>query len=134
MTVEEANARLAGTFSGTLGVEITGLHEGAVTARLPVRPDLLAANGYLHGAAVVAIADTACAFGAFTHLPGDATGFTTIELKSNFLATAREGTLACEATLAHGGRTTQVWDARVTSEESGRTLALFRCTQLLLRR
>jgi 1,4-dihydroxy-2-naphthoyl-CoA hydrolase len=64
-------------------------------------------------------------------LPAGATGFTTIELKTNFLGTALAGTLLCEAKRVHGGRTTQVWDATVT-DESGKTLALFRCTQLLL--
>jgi 1,4-dihydroxy-2-naphthoyl-CoA hydrolase len=64
--------------------------------------------------------------------PDGATGFTTIELKSNFLGTALEGVIRCEATLVHGGRTTQVWDATVMSVSTGRTLALFRCTQLML--
>jgi uncharacterized protein (TIGR00369 family) len=66
-------------------------------------------------------------------LPEGARGFTTIELKTNFLGTARDGAIACEATLVHGGRTTQVWDARVTDEATGKVLALFRCTQMLLR-
>jgi uncharacterized protein (TIGR00369 family) len=66
------------------------------------------------------------------HLPQGATGFTTIELKSNFLGTAREGTIDCVATAAHVGCTTQLWDATVTHRESGKTIALFRCTQLVL--
>jgi uncharacterized protein (TIGR00369 family) len=65
-------------------------------------------------------------------LPDGALGFTTIELKTNFLRTATAGTIACEARLAHGGRTTQIWDATVTDPD-GRPMALFRCTQLLLR-
>ena len=80
---------------------------------------------------LVALADTACGYGSILSLPDDATGFTTIELKTNFLGTAVEGMLACESTLVHGGRTTQVWDATVTNE-AGKKLALFRCTQLLL--
>jgi uncharacterized protein (TIGR00369 family) len=66
------------------------------------------------------------------NLPAQASGFTTIELKSNHLGTAREGTVDCVATPAHLGRTTQVWDAVVTHRESGRTIALFRCTQMVL--
>ncbi len=69
---------------------------------------------------------TAC----FASLPQGANGFTTVELKTNFLGTALEGTLIAEATLVHGGRTTQVWDAAIRTD--GRTLALFRCTQLVL--
>jgi uncharacterized protein (TIGR00369 family) len=99
--------------------------------RLALRDELLAPNGYLHAGTVVALADSSCGYGCIASLPEGATGFTTIELKTNFLGTALEGTLACESTLAHGGRTTQVWDATVTNE-TGKKLALFRCTQLLL--
>jgi uncharacterized protein (TIGR00369 family) len=93
-------------------------------------PDLLAPNGYLHAGAVVGLADTTCGYGCVASLPERATGFTTIELKTNFLGTAREGTLTCEGRMLHGGRTTQVWDATVRAGE--KTLALFRCTQLIL--
>jgi uncharacterized protein (TIGR00369 family) len=90
----------------------------------------LAPHGFLHAGAVVTLADTAAGYGCFASLPEGATGFTTIELKSNFLGTAREGRIACEARRVHNGRTTQVWDATVTHE--GKTIALFRCTQFLL--
>jgi uncharacterized protein (TIGR00369 family) len=99
--------------------------------QLPLRPELLAPNGYLHAATVVALADSACGYGCIASLPEGSTGFTTIELKMNFLATVLEGTLHCESRRIHGGRTTQVWDATVT-DEAGKTLALFRCTQFLL--
>src|SRR4029078_10234899 len=90
----------------------------------------LPANGFLHAAAVITIADTACGFGVRTILPEGAAGFTTIELKSNFLGTARSGEIGCEPTVVHSGRTTQVWDAVVRAGE--RTIALFRCTQMVL--
>jgi uncharacterized protein (TIGR00369 family) len=131
-TIEELNARNAGRLPGLLGVEIARAEPGRAAGRLPVRPDLLAPNGYLHAASIVALADTCCGFGAVASLPEGARGFTTIELKSNFLGTAREGILECEATMAHGGRTTQVWDATVTDAAGGKTIALFRCTQLIL--
>jgi len=66
------------------------------------------------------------------NLPKEANGFTTIELKSNHLGTALEGTIECVAKPAHLGRTTQVWDATVTHRETGKTIALFRCTQMVL--
>ncbi len=116
---------------GLLGVQIDEIEEGRVRMQLPLRPELLAPNGYLHAATVVALADSACGYGCIASLPAGATGFTTIELKTNFLGTALEGTLSCESRRVHGGRTTQVWDATVTAE-SGKPLALFRCTQLLL--
>jgi uncharacterized protein (TIGR00369 family) len=116
---------------GLLGVEIVEIEEGHVRMRLPLRPELLAPNGYLHAGTVVALADSACGYGCIASLPEGATGFTTVELKTNFLATALDGTLQAESRRVHGGRTTQVWDATV-SDEDGKMLALFRCTQLLL--
>jgi 1,4-dihydroxy-2-naphthoyl-CoA hydrolase len=117
---------------GLFGIEVDNIADGVVSARLPLAQHHLAPNGYLHAAAVVALADTACGYGCVLSLPEGATGFATIELKTNFLRTAREGTIACEARLVHGGRTTQLWDATVT-DPTGRPMALFRCTQLVLR-
>jgi 1,4-dihydroxy-2-naphthoyl-CoA hydrolase len=128
----ELNAVTAGRFPGLIGVEFLSMGEGSVRARMPVRPELLAPNGFLHAGAVVGFADTACGFGCRYALPEGASGFTTVELKTNFLGTLTEGALACEAHLVHGGRTTQVWDATVTDEATGRTVAVFRCTQLVL--
>jgi 1,4-dihydroxy-2-naphthoyl-CoA hydrolase len=116
---------------GLLGIMIDEIEEGRVRMHLPLRPELLAPNGYLHAGTVVALADSACGYGCIASLPEGATGFTTIELKTNFLATALDGTIRVESRLLHGGRTTQVWDAMVSKDE-GKTLALFRCTQLLL--
>ena len=131
-TLEQLNARGQGYLPGLMGIEFLSLEPGRLTSRLSVRPELLAPNGYLHAAAVIALADTTCGYGTFTDLPAGAQNFTTIELKSNFLGTARQGSLHCLATRVHGGRTTQVWDAEVTDETSGKTIALFRCTQLIL--
>jgi len=133
MDAKEWNARGQGYLPGLIGLEIREIGHGRVTSRLTVRQELLAPNGYLHAATVIALADTSCGYGTIASLPEGARNFTTIELKANFLGTVLEGAIACEATLAHGGRTTQVWDARVTDESSGKALALFRCTQLLLR-
>lgn len=131
-TLEQLNLRSQGYLPGLLGIEFLSLEPGRLTSRLALRPELLAPNGYLHAAVVIALADTACGYGTFTDLPSGANNFTTIELKSNFLGTAREGAIACVATRLHSGRTTQVWDAEVTDETSGKKIALFRCTQLIL--
>lgn len=130
--VEQLNAMSAGAFPGLLGLEIIEHERGRILARLPIRPDLLAPNGFLHAAAVIALADTACGYGCRGLLPDGATGFTTIELKANFLGTAREGEIVTTARAVHAGRTTQVWDAEVTHTETGKTVALFRCTQAVL--
>lgn len=113
-----------------LGVELDHVDAQSVTARLAIRDELLAPTGYLHAATLVALADTACGYGTLAGLPETATGFTTLEVKTNFLATARQGVLLCHAQRRHGGGTTQVWDAEITCDQ--RLLALFRCTQLVL--
>jgi uncharacterized protein (TIGR00369 family) len=129
---DELNALLPGTLPGLIGLVITGHEPGRLTAALDIRPDLLAPNGYLHAATVVALADTACGLATRALLPQGASGFTTIELKTNFLGTAREGRLEVVATNQHAGRTTQVWDAAVRTGERDQTIALFRCTQSVL--
>lgn len=131
-TPDDLNAWSTGTYVELIGIRITSVEDGRLVAELPVRSALIAPNGYLHAGSVVSLADTACGFGSRSHLPEGATGFTTIELKTNFLGTAREGILECDAVLMHRGRTTQVWDATVRERISGRTLALFRCTQMIL--
>src|SRR5829696_1921136 len=111
---EELNERGTGTLPGLIGVEILEAEKGQLVSRLDLREELLAPNGYLHAATVIALADTSCGYGCFVNLPDKAEGFTTAELKSNFLGTKREGIIECEGTLVHGGRATQVWDATVT--------------------
>jgi uncharacterized protein (TIGR00369 family) len=132
LTLAALNEAGRAAFPGLVGVEVDEVADGVARARLPLRDDHLAPNGYLHAAAVVALADTACGYGCILSLPEGGIGFTTIELKTNFLRSARQGTISCEARLVHGGRTTQVWDATVSAPD-GRPLALFRCTQLVLR-
>ena len=100
---------------------------------MAVRKDLLAWNGFMHAGSIVSLADTACGYGTVHSLPADAIGFTTVELKSNFLGTARDGFVECIARAVHRGRTTQVWDADVGIEGSEKIIARFRCTQLILR-
>ena len=131
-SVDELNALLPGTLPGLIGLRITAHEPGRLTAALDVRDELLAPNGYLHAATVVALADTACGFATRALLPEGSSGFTTLELKTNFLGTAREGRLEVVASNQHAGRTTQVWDAVVTDSGSGKRLALFRCTQSVL--
>lgn len=133
ITPEHFNAMNAGCLPSHLGVTVTHIETGTVRAELPVAGHTIAANGYMHAGGLVTLADTACGCGCLAHLPPDAKGFTTIELKSNHLGTARGGTVDCVATAVHLGRTTNVWDAVVTHRDTGRTLALFRCTQMILR-
>jgi len=122
----------AARFPGLLGIEVIEVEPGRASMRIELAERHMAPNGFLHAGVVVGLADSACGYGCVASLPEGAVNFATIEVKTNFLGTAQRGAIACRATLVHGGRTTQVWDAEVTAEATGKTLALFRCTQLLL--
>jgi uncharacterized protein (TIGR00369 family) len=132
VTPEFLNQIGTGKLPGHLGIVITHVSKTEVRAELPVQESGMAPNGFLHAGTVVTLADTACGYGCVANLPAGATGFTTIELKSNHMGTARKGVVACVANPVHVGRTTQVWDAVVVDTQSGKTLALFRCTQMIL--
>lgn len=132
LTADILNERSKDYLPGFLGIEILDLKQNMLTGRMSLRPFHLAVNGYLHAASVVALADTTCGNATIAHLPKGASGFTTIELKSNHLGTVLEGGIACVATAQHLGKSTHVWDAVVTDEATGKTIALFRCTQMIL--
>lgn len=133
ITPEYLNNGGADVLPGLLGVEIVSVEQGRLTSRMPITPKHLAINGYLHAASVIALADTSCGNATIAHLPEGAKGFTTIETKCNHIGTLHSGTAACTATIVHGGRSTQVWDATVYDEATGKTIAAFRCTQMILR-
>jgi uncharacterized protein (TIGR00369 family) len=132
LTPEDFIARGADNLPGHLGIVITHVSTAEVRSELAVKALHMAPNGFLHAGTAITLADTSCGYGCVANLPEGATGFTTIELKSNHLGTALDGTIECVATPAHMGRTTQVWDAVVKHRESGKTIALFRCTQMVL--
>ncbi|MCD2104392.1 MULTISPECIES: PaaI family thioesterase [Rhodococcus] len=128
---DELNAMLQGRLPGLIGMRIRKASAESVIADLTVREELLAPNGYLHAATVVALADTACGIGTRLAL-ADGDSFTTLEIKTNYLGTARSGMVTAVATPVHCGRRTHLWDASVLDEE-GRRIAEFRCTQLVIR-
>ena len=132
-TLAEWNERGRQYLPGHLGIEFLLVEPDEVRARMTVAREKCAWNGFLHAGAVVTLADTACGYATVRNLPEDATGFTTVELKANFLGTTLEGDVVVVATPAHKGRATQVWDAEVRAERTGKTIALFRCTQMILR-
>jgi uncharacterized protein (TIGR00369 family) len=132
VTPQHFNQLSADSLPGHLGIVITHVESKMVKSELQVKKLLMAPNGFLHAGTVVTLADTSAGYGCIANLPTGATGFTTIELKSNFLSTARDGTIDCIATAVHLGKTTQLWDAVVTHRETGKTMALFRCTQMVL--
>ncbi len=131
-SVEQLNRANEGKLPGHLGLVITDVEPGRVVGRFEVRPDLVAHIGFLLAGAVLSVADILCAYGVSTVWPEGADGFTTAEVKCNFMGTLTEGAVVVSASLLHGGRTTQVWDAAVEDEATGRLMAVFRCTQIIL--
>ncbi len=129
---QQLNELCEGMFPSLLGIVMTKVEASEVRAEMAITTSHMAPNGYLHAGSVVSLADTTCGNGCMASLPEGASGFTTIELKSNHLGTAREGIIECVAKGVHKGRTTQLWDAEVRSKDSGKTIALFRCTQMIL--
>ncbi len=132
MTPAYFNERSRGHLPGLIGMIVDKIAQSLVRAHLVIRPELMAPNGFLHAGTVITLADTSCGYGTIAHLPEGSNGFTTIETKSNHLGTAGDGTIEVEARIVHAGRTTQVWDAQVGHRETGRPIALFRCTQMVL--
>jgi len=127
------NAMQQGFLPGELELEVLEAREGYLRSQVTVSQKHMAPNGFMHAASVIALLDSAAGYGCRISLPQGAAGFTTIELKSNFLGTAKIGeTVLCEANLVHGGRMTQVWDAVATHAGTGKAIALFRCTQMVL--
>lgn len=131
-TLAEWNAAGAEYLPGHLGLVFLKVEPGEVVAKVAIRKAINSWNGFLHAGSVVSLADTCCGYGTFASLPEGAQGFTTIELKSNFFGSARDGDVVCVARPLHQGRTTQVWDAIVTPEGSSKPIAQFRNTQLIL--
>ncbi len=131
ITPDHLHLRQADFLPGKFGLTVTRIEEGQLDAQLLIAPWMLAPNGFLHAASIILLADTAAGYACMAHLPAGSKNFTTLELKSNFLATACEGTLRTECRAEHLGRTTQVWAATVFGPND-KKLALFRCTQLVL--
>jgi 1,4-dihydroxy-2-naphthoyl-CoA hydrolase len=129
--IEHLHQRQSGTLPGQYGLCVTELAEGRLHAQMEILPWMWAPNGYLHAASVILLADTSAGYGTFAHMPDGAKGFTTIELKTNFLGTAKEGVIRAECVAEHLGRTTHVWSSTVFAP-NGRKMALFRCTQMIL--
>ncbi len=131
-TAEEFNAISRGHLPELAGIEVTLCDKERFTGRMAVRPEIMAPNGFIHAASVIALADTLAGYATMINLQEGAESFTTVELKSNFLGTVREGAVSAVAIPQHRGRTTQVWDVDVHDEATDKRIAMFRCTQAVL--
>ena len=132
MDVDQMNAFFGPLAPGLHGVVFDKADDEKIVGHIDVTASLIAGTGFLFAPAIISLADTLCAAGCGNHIP-EGHSFTTIELKTNFLSSAREGERVLGvATPSHLGRQTHVWDVLVTNETTDRTMALFRCTQMIL--
>lgn len=130
--VEQLNEFGESRFPGLIGLRVTRVDETGAEGRLEVVEPLIAGTGYVFAPVVVGMADILCAYAMNDHLPPGAS-FTTVELKTNFLSSARLGEeIVAQSTPVHLGRRTQVWDAEVNNATTGRRMAIFRNTQMIL--
>ena len=132
LSLEECNAGIKWFFPELAGIDFTKVTKEEVIGKIKLRPELMAPNGFLHAGLVVTLADTVCAWGTRLNMNDQAKGLTTIELKTNFLSTTKEGVIMSIAIPLHVGRTTQVWDSVVKSQTTGKVMAHFRNTQMIL--
>jgi len=130
-TSSQLNKRATGTLIEYMGITILNIKDGFLESTMLINSNHMAPNEFIHAASIVALADSSCGCATIAHLPQNMSNFATIELKSNHLATAKNGALICQAKIEHSGKRTQVWDAIVNHKETKRKIALFRCTQML---
>ena len=117
---------------GYLGMEFLKVEGDEVIARIILQQHHFGWNGYLHAGTIFSLADSCAGYGCVRSLPEGAAGFTTIETKTNFLSTVRQGSIQAIAIPLHRGKSTQVWDTSVSSTENGQLLSCYRCTQMVL--
>jgi uncharacterized protein (TIGR00369 family) len=123
--------RLKGLLPDLLGIRLVEVTQEKVVATLEVRPDLCTTGGILHGGSIMAFADALGAIGTVVNMP-QGYGTATIESKTNFVGGAASGTIVTgETTPVHRGRTTQVWQTRITNAE-GKLVALVTQTQIVM--
>jgi uncharacterized protein (TIGR00369 family) len=119
-------------FAELKGVSFVEADKDRVVGKMLVRPDLCTLHHIIHGGAIMAFADSVGAAATVINLPEDAQGTTTLESKTNFIGSAKEGTtVTATATPVHRGRRTQVWTTRVEAED-GKLVAIVTQTQMVL--
>jgi 1,4-dihydroxy-2-naphthoyl-CoA hydrolase len=119
-------------FAQLLGIEFISAEANSLAARMLIRPELCTIGGIAHGGAIMSFADTLAAAAAFISLPVDAKGTTTVESKTNFVASAPAGsTVVGRTTLIHRGKKTQIWQTLVATEDE-KLVALIVQTQINL--
>ncbi|MEM6763581.1 MAG: PaaI family thioesterase [Bacteroidota bacterium] len=132
MTIEQINRLGDSFFPEHLGIKVVDVQETTIVGEMELKPYFLAPNRYLHAGCIVSLADTLAGYASMMNLPKGAISFTTIELKTNFLRTLQEGVMQASCVPEHLGRKTQVWKVTVSAKDTGKKMALFSCTQMMI--
>lgn len=120
------------TLIGALGIEITNLGQGTVTATMPVDERTRQPMGFLHGGASVALAETVASIGAYELVDQETEAVVGLEINANHIKGKRDGLVTAVGTLLHQGKTTMVWDIKIT-DEIGQTICISRCTIAIIK-
>lgn len=123
---------LKNTLLETLGIEITSLEAGKVTATMPVDERTRQPFGLLHGGASVALAETVASIGAYELVDKETEATVGLEINANHIRSKKDGYVTAVATVMHQGKTTMVWDIKITDEQ-GRLICISRCTMAVIK-
>jgi 1,4-dihydroxy-2-naphthoyl-CoA hydrolase len=123
---------LKNTLIETLGIEVTHIEAGKVIATMPVDERTRQPFGLLHGGASVALAETVASIGAYELVDQEQEGVAGLEINANHVRPITEGTVTAVGTVLHQGRTTMVWDIKITDEQD-RLICVSRCTMAIFK-
>ena len=111
----------------SLGIEIVSMEPQRVVATMPVDARTHQPYGLLHGGASVALAESVASLGAALHVDRERSMAVGLEINANHVRGVRSGTVTAVGAPLHVGRSTQVWEVRI-SDETGRLVCVSRCT------
>ncbi|GAM14409.1 PaaI family thioesterase [Mesobacillus selenatarsenatis] len=124
---------LNNTLLGSLGIEITELQKGKVIATMPVDDRTRQPFGLLHGGASVALAETVASVGAFELVDKENEVVVGLEINANHIRAKKAGLVTAVGTVLHQGKTTMVWDIKITDEDE-KLVCVSRCTIAVIKR
>lgn len=125
------NKMCQNTLMETLGIEFTEIGDNFIVARMPVTSRVHQPDGVLHGGASVALAESVGSSGAYFFLNSEEIVIRGIEIAANHVKSVRDGYVYAHASIVHKGRTTQLWQIKITNEE-GALVSLVKLTTLTL--
>lgn len=121
------------TLMTALGIEVIKLEKGLVVATMPVDDRTRQPFGLLHGGASVALAETVASIGAFNLVDQETEAAVGLEINANHVRGKKDGIVTATGTVLHQGKSTMVWDIKITDEED-QLICVSRCTMAVIKR